>query len=225
MLGILLAIPFYFISAFSFYQGTYGTRGIVYSFWDVSWCTLFNIILTHFAMVFQDTFLYVRFTIFWYSLQIITNVIVLVTLNTINLELGMDDTLWFIMGNLNFWLTLVLLFGFIFIPFYILRNAEFFFGGFIVPLILQDRVDHIYFIKYCQKKVDEMTRINRRVAKFMKLYKNPEEANKVDNYADTQMKKIVDQFKSHRKERKKSKNKNLLQSKIKLELNDDSNAF
>ena len=160
-------------------------------------------------MVFEDTFLYLRFTIFWYSLQIIVNIIVLVTLNQINLELGMDDTLWFIMGNLNFWFTLVLLFGLIFVPFYILRNAEYFFGGFLVPLILQNKIDHMYYIKYCQKKVDEMTRINRRVAKFMKLYKNPQEVNKVDNYADKQMKEIIVQFKKNRKRRKKPDNKNV----------------
>ena len=209
MLAVFISILYYIIPAFSFYKGTYGMRGITYSFWDVSWACLFGIILTHFAMVFEDTFLYLRFTIFWYSLQIIVNIIVLVTLNQINLELGMDDTLWFIMGNLNFWFTLVLLFGLIFVPFYILRNAEYFFGGFLVPLILQNKIDHMYYIKYCQKKVDEMTRINRRVAKFMKLYKNPQEANKVDNYADKQMKEIIVQFKKNRKRRKKPDNKNV----------------
>ena len=207
MIAVFISIIFFIIPAFSFYKGTYGVRGIVYSFWDVSWACLFLIILTHFAMVFEDTFLYVRFTLFWYSLQIVVNILVLVTLNQINLELGMDDTLWFIMGNLNFWFTLVLTFGIIFVPFFILRNAEYFFGGFLVPLILQNKIDHMYYIKYCQKKVDEMTRINRRVAKFMKLYKNPQETNKVDNYADKQMKEIIKQFKKERKLRKKNINK------------------
>ena len=207
MIAVFISIIFFIIPAFSFYKGTYGVRGIVYSFWDVSWACLFLIILTHFAMVFEDTFLYVRFTLFWYSLQIVVNILVLVTLNQINLELGMDDTLWFIMGNLNFWFTLVMVSGILFVPYYILRCAEYFFGGFLVPLILQNKIDHMYYIKYCQKKVDEMTRINRRVAKFMKLYKNPQEANKVDNYADKQMKEIIKQFKKERKLRKKTINK------------------
>ena len=47
-----------------------------------------------------------------------------------------------------------------------------------------------------------MTRINRRVMKFMKLYNNPEEAKKVDNYADKQTKKILDEFKRFKKEKK-----------------------
>ena len=146
-------------------------------------------------MVFQDTFLYVKFTLFWYSLQIITNIIVLVTFNQINLETGMDDTLWFIMGNLNFWFILILVCGVIFIPFFILRNAEYFFGGFIVNLILENKIDNIYLIKYCQKKIDEMTRINRQVARFMKMYKNPEDLDKVDNFADKKMQEAVMQYK------------------------------
>ena len=63
MLACFISIIFYIIPAFSFYKGTYGMRGISYSFWDVSWESLFCIIITHFAMVFQDTFLYAKFTI------------------------------------------------------------------------------------------------------------------------------------------------------------------
>ena len=50
---------------------------------------------------------------------------------------------------------------------------------------------------------------NRRIAKFMKLYKNPEEAEKVDNYADKQMKELVKQFRMGRKEKKRKKIQNL----------------
>jgi hypothetical protein len=206
-LACFISIIFYIIPAFSFYKGTYGMRGISYSFWDVSWESLFCIIITHFAMVFQDTFLYAKFTLFWYSLQIITNIIVLVTFNQINLETGMDDTLWFIMGNLNFWFTLILVCGIIFIPFFILRNAEYFFGGFIVNLILQNRIDNIYLIKYCQKKIDEMTRINRQVARFMKMYKNPEDLNKVDNFADKKMQEAVMQYKEIKQSKRRNKKK------------------
>ena len=211
IVACIISCIFFLIPAFSFYEGTYGTRGIVYSFWDVSWQSLFCMIIIHFAMVFEDTFLYVKFNIFANLLQIVICVVVLVALNESSVAKGMDDTLWFMMGNLNFWLSLVMVLGAMFVPFFILRNAEFFFGGFLVPLILQKRIDHIYFIKYCQKKVDEMTRINRRVAKFMKLYKNPQEADKVDNFADKQMQEIVNQFKKDRVLRKNISRKKTLQ--------------
>ena len=156
-------------------------------------------------MVFQDTLYWIKFNIFFYILQIIVNIIVLVVINSINLERGMDDTLWFIMGNWYFWLTLLAICGLIGVPFYILRKSEFFFGGFIVNLILQNKIDNIYMAKYCQRKVEEMTRVNRSVAKFMKLYKNKDEATKIDNFADQQMKKIVDEFKVSRKRYKKKR--------------------
>ena len=179
-------------------------RGITYSFWDVSWNSLFTIIISHFFMIFQDTFLYVKFNLFLDIIQIIINVIILVAINQSKASQSMQDTLWFIMGNLNFWFTLVLIMGLMYIPFYILRNSEYFFGGFIVNLILQRRSENIYLIKYCQKKIEEMTRINRRVAKFMKIYKNKNEEEKADNFADKQMKEIVDQFKKDRMQRKRA---------------------
>ena len=203
VLGFFISCIFFLIPAFSFYKGTYGKRGITYSFWDVSWESLFTIIISHFFMIFQDTFLYVKFNFFLDIIQIIINVIILVTINQTKASDSMKDTLWFIMGNLNFWFTLVLIMGMMYIPFFILRNSEYFFGGFIVNLILQRRSENIYLIKYCQKKIEEMTRINRRVAKFMKIYKNKNEEEKVDNFADKQMKEIVDQFKKDRMQRKK----------------------
>ena len=159
-------------------------------------------------MVFQDTLYYMKFNIIFYILQIIVNIILLVIINAINLEKGMDDTLWFIMGNWYFWLTLIAFCGLIGIPFYILRKAEFFFGGFIVNLILQKKIHNIYLAKYCQKKLEEMTRVNRSVAKFIKIYKNTDKSEKIDNFADQQMKKIVDEFRINRKRNKKSRKVN-----------------
>ena len=86
-----------------------------------------------------------------------------------------------------------------------MRNI--FFGGFIVNLILQNRIDNIYLIKYCQKKIDEMTRINRQVARFMKMYKNPEDLNKVDNFADKKMQEAVMQYKEIKQSKRRNKKK------------------
>jgi hypothetical protein len=203
MIGFFISILFFIIPAFSFYIEFYGNRGYAYSFWDVSWESLFSIIIIHFYMVFIDTLFYIKFNIFFYALQIIVDIIVLIIINAINLETGMDDTLWYIMGNWYFWLTLFGLCGIIGIPFYILRKAEFFFGGFIVNLIIQKKINNIYLVKYCQRKVEQMIRVNRSVAKFKKIYKD--DSAKIDNFADQQMKKIVDEFRYYRKKNKKSK--------------------
>ena len=208
MIGFFIAFLFYIVPAYSLYNDFYGNRGYAYSFWDVSLETILCIIVIHFFMVFQDTLYYMKFNIIFYILQIIVNIILLVIINAINLEKGMDDTLWFIMGNWYFWLTLIAFCGLIGIPFYILRKAEFFFGGFIVNLILQKKIHNIYLAKYCQKKLEEMTRVNRSVAKFIKIYKNTDKSEKIDNFADQQMKKIVDEFRINRKRNKKSRKVN-----------------
>ena len=205
MIGFFISIIFYIIPAYSFFREFYGNRGYAYSYWDVSWEALFGVIVIHFFMVFVDTLYYIKFNILFYILQIIVNVLVLVIINSINLEKGMDDTLWFIMGNWYFWFTFIIVIGIIGIPFYILRKAEFFFGGFIVNLILHKKINYIYLGKYCQKKVEEMTRVNRSVAKFIKIYKNKEGTAKIDNFADQQMKKIVYEFRVYRKKAKKGK--------------------
>jgi len=206
MIGCFIGIIFFIIPAYSYYKEFYGNKGYTFSFWDVSFEALLSLIVVHFFMVFQDTHYFIKFNIFFNILQIIVDVVVLVAINQINAETGMDDTLWFIMGNWNFWLTLIATCGIICIPFYILRKAEFYFGGFIVNLIIQNRINHIYLIKYCQKKVEQMTRVIRSVAKFIKLYRNTDDSDRIDNFADQQMKKIVDEFKIYRRKYKSSKN-------------------
>ena len=203
MIGFFISIVFFIIPAFSLYMNFYDKRGYAYSFWDVSWESLFSIIVIHFYMVFIDTLFYIKFNIFFYALQIVVDVVVLIIINAINLETGMDDTLWFIMGNWYFWFTLFALCGVIGVPFYILRKAEFFFGGFIVNLIIQKKINNIYLVKYCQRKVEQMILVNRSVAKFKKLYKD--DSAKIDNFADQQMKKIVDEFRDFRRKKKKSR--------------------
>jgi magnesium-transporting ATPase (P-type) len=207
MIGCFIGIIFFIIPAYSYFKEFYGNKGYTFSFWDVSFEALLCIIIVHFFMVFQDTFYYIKFNIFFNILQIIVDVVVLIIINHVNPETGMDDALWFIMGNWNFWLTLIATCGIICIPFYILRKAEFYFGGFIVNLIIQNRINHIYLIKYCQKKVEQMTRVIRSVVKFIKLYKNTDDSIIIDNYADQLMTKIVNEFKANRKKNKITKKK------------------
>jgi len=205
MIGCFIGIIFFIIPAYSYFKEFYGNKGYAFSFWDVSFEALLCIIVVHFFMVFQDTLYYIKFNIFFNILQIIVDVVVLIIINHINPETGMDDTLWFIMGNWNFWLTLIATCGIICIPFYILRKAEFYFGGFIVNLIIQNRINHIYLIKYCQKKVEHMTRVIRSVVKFIKLYKNTGDSDEFDNFVDQLMMKMVNEFKADRKKYKRTK--------------------
>ena len=211
-IGVIFSVENYFISSYSFYKGSYGNSGYNFSFWDLAFIMYLSTIITHFFIMFKDTLFYQYFILFWYILQIIIIIVVLVVYNAIDLNSGMGNSLYFIIGNLNFWLTLIIVVSIECVPFYILRQAEFFFGGFIVDKIKRGQIKDLYVEKFYRKKVEEMTRITRNVAKFMKIYKN--QKNQYDNLADQQMKKIVDEFKEQRKIKKMENSKIIKNLKI-----------
>ena len=209
-IAVIFSVQSYYITVYSLYNCSYGNKGFNYSYWDASLIIFLSIVLAHFFYIFKDTMYYTNFAWFWYILQIIVIIGVLVVYNAIDLHTGMDNTLYFVMGNLNFWLTLILITAIECVPFYILRQAEFFFGGFIVDKIKRGHIKDLYVEKFYRKKVEEMTIITRNVAKFMKLYKS----DQCDNLADQQMKKIVEEFKEQRKIKKMENSKIIKNLKI-----------
>ena len=200
ILSLMNSASNYYISAYSYYKGSYGVRGYVFSYWDFSFTMFVACIVSHFFMIFVDTLYYIRLVWFWYILQIIVVILVLIIYNAIDLETGMDNSLYFIMGNFNFWLTAIIETAVPCSLFYILRRAEFFFGGFIVNKIKRGQIKDLYVEKFYKKKVEEMTRKTRSIEKFMKIYRNKD--GQYDNLVDQQMQKIVDEFKVQRKLKK-----------------------
>ena len=122
------------------------------------------------------------------------------------------ETLSFMIKNWDSLLTYLITCSVCLILFYILRRGEYFFGGFIVNKIKQKQFD-IFIEKFYQKKVEQMTRVVRNVAKFKRYYYNERENIEDDDYNDLKMKKIVEEFKD-----KKSKymNVNLKKNKSSL---------
>jgi hypothetical protein len=157
-------------------------------------------------MVFSDTLFYDYFILLFYSIQIIIDVLFFIIYNAIKLDVDINGDLYVFLGNGTFWLSVILSCSIIIIPFFILRRAEFFFGGFIVDMIKQNKFEPYYIQKFYQKKIEQMTRVMRSLTKFRKIYRNENNIDVAhDNFADQQMRKVVDEYKIHRKE---SKNKN-----------------
>ena len=100
--------------------------------------------------------------------------------------------------NWNSWLTGLITCSICLVLFYILRRGEYFFGGFILNKIKQKQFD-IFIEKFYQKKVEQMTRVLRNVAKFKRIYYNEQENIQEDNLNDQKMKKIVEEFKDKKK--------------------------
>ena len=203
-LGIILSIPIYFFPAYIYIFGIRGSDGTTFCYWDISVVVFYTIMVVHFYMVFTDTLLVDYFIIIFYSLQLLIDIGFFVIYNAIDFDVDINGDLYEFLGNGIFWLTLILTCSVVILPFFILRRLEFFFGGFIVDMIKQNKYEQYYIEKFYQKKIDHMIRAKRSVLKFKKLYKNEDEIDDAhDNIADQQMRKIVIEYKNHRMESKK----------------------
>ena len=129
-----------------------------------------------------------------------------------NQESELYDTLAFMLKNVTVWLTIIITSSFCLVLFYILRRSEFFFGGFILNKIKQKQFD-IFIEKFYQKKLDQMTRVVRNVAKFNRIYYNEQDNSQEDILNDQKMKKIVEEFKD---KKTKYMNKNFKKNKSSL---------
>ena len=205
-IGIIASLPIFFVPYFVCKLGIRNNDGSTFCFWDISVVVFFTIIFIHFYMVFSDTLFYDYFILLFYSIQIIIDVLFFIIYNSIKLDVDINGDLYVFLGNGTFWLSVILSCSIILIPFFILRRAEFFFGGFIVDMIKQNKFEPYYIQKFYQKKIEQMTRVMRSLTKFRKIYRNENNIDVAhDNFADQQMRKVVDEYKIHRKE---SKNKN-----------------
>ena len=213
--SIIFSYICYMVPKYSYLGNYYGNNsmGYQYSFYDNSFVTYISILLIHYLMVFNDTSLFNPAIIIFYSLQILICIVFLIFCDKANPDYDIYNSLSFMLSNIYSWLTIIMTCGFCLILFYILRRAELFFGGFIVNKIKQKRYKDFFIEKFYQKKVEKMTRVVRRVAKFKRFYYNDEkndEMNQSENIADQKIKKIVEEFKTKKRNTLKKRNKSVL---------------
>ena len=185
------------VPVYSFSNNFY-EKGYQFSFWDCSIITYLSILIVHYLIILNDSSIFNPGNTIFYILQlVITFIIILICENYSDFEI--KKTLGFMLGN-NYlgWLTIIMTCSFCLIPTFIVRRAEFFFGGFIANKIKQKDYKDFFIEKFYQKKVEQMTRVVRSVAKFKRIYYNNIEENQEDNLADEKMRKIVDEFKDKR---------------------------
>ena len=184
----------YSIPAFTLKNNFYGRdeKGYQHSFWESSILSYLSIITIHYFIVFVDTLCFNRGIIIFYIIQL---ALAFAFLEFIEVRESSEiyKTIGFMCKDWIMWLTYIITCASCLLPFYILRRGEFFLGGFIVNKIKQKQFD-IFIEKFYQKKVEQMTRVVRNVAKFKRIYYNEEENIQEDNYNDIKMKKIVDEF-------------------------------
>ena len=201
LFGISLIFSFicYIVPATSFRYNFYGKGldGYQYSYWDSSIVTYLSIVVIHYFIMIIDTFCYNIGIILFYFIQLLISFAFLFFVE-VHEESELHKTLKFMLTNWNSWLTGLITCSICLVLFYILRRGEYFFGGFILNKIKQKQFD-IFIEKFYQKKVEQMTRVLRNVAKFKRIYYNEQENIQEDNLNDQKMKKIVEEFKDKKK--------------------------
>ena len=205
---ICFSIPI-FNFKFNFYGE--GSVGYQYCYWDSSIITYLSAIVIHYFIMSIDTLCFSSGIIIFYIIQFIVTFAFLFFVEK-NQESELYDTLAFMLKNVTVWLTIIITSSFCLVLFYILRRSEFFFGGFILNKIKQKQFD-IFIEKFYQKKLDQMTRVVRNVAKFKRIYYNEQDNSQEDILNDQKMKKIVEEFKD---KKTKYMNKNLRKNKSSL---------
>ena len=197
IISILLSYICYIIPTYSFTYNYYGSNqiGYQYSIRDTSFVTYISILLIHYLIIAIDTNSYNTGIIIFYIIQLIITFILLVFCDQGNDDFEIYNSLTLMLSNANTWLTLLLTIYLCFLLFFILRRAEYFFGGFIENNIMQRNFKDYFIEKFYQKKVEQMTRVVRSVAKFKRIFYHQNEGEQDDNLADQKMRKIVDEFK------------------------------
>lgn len=107
------------------------------------------------------------------------------------------------LGNIFFWITTIFTSAVCLIPFFIARRIEYHFSENIINNLMQKKYQHDYAKKIYGKKLEQMTKCTRSIAKFKRMYKANNNEIEVDNYRDKKMKEIVDMYKTNKKSQMK----------------------
>ena len=206
-ISFILSLILFSIFNISYFKMIRNSNGDPASFYDLIFNLYISIIFIHFFMVYIDSSLFNYLIIICFILQFLADILFLIIMNVIN-----DNKLSGILGilmksNISFF-GIVISCASICLPFYILRRAELFFGMNISNLIKTNKLDIIYKGKFYRKKIAQMIRATRAIAKFKKIQKDlmaDENANNniENNLIDRNMIKIVEHYNENVKYKKK----------------------
>ena len=216
IIGIIFSLICYIVPTYSFHNNFYGGRliGAQFCFWDSSYVTYISILIIHYLVMYNDTTIFNPAMIIFYLLQIVIIIFFLYFCDKANSDFEIYNSLSFMLSNTLTWFTIIMTCSLCLIPYFILRRTEFFFGGFIINKIKLKLYKDTFIEKFYQKKLEQMTRVVRRVAKFKRFYYNEKEDNpNDDNLANEKMKKFVDEFKIKKKNTFMKKNKSNINDK------------
>jgi len=151
-------------------------------------------------IIFEDTYLYYGPVIIAHFVQIFVDIIFFVIYPLFgNDQLGAYT--FDIVGNLQFWFTLVITCAIALTPVIISRKVDNLFLNTIINNLRNGNIEDDSLKKIYTKKIEHMSRCTRSVFKFKKFL-NEKREFEPDNYVDKKMMEFVELYKSNKKSEK-----------------------
>lgn len=199
ILGIAHSAVYYIWGMYNFKYGITDSSGKEMGMWDISMLSMLTLLVVQYVILFLDTNKYYIWVYLAHGAQILVNV-----LFGIIYGLGESDELgaytFDVLSNWNFWLSLICCIHMCLIPVYISKYAAYLFGDNIINNIRNGNYEHDLKRKKYVKKINQMMKCTRSVAKFKKIYHNQEiNQNQDDNFAERKMKEMVEMYKKDKK--------------------------
>jgi len=198
-IGIVFSAALYFIPLYSFKLISNNNLGYGSTLWDPSLSSYASIAIIGTLIILEDMSFHSVFSICILALHILFNILPYVILDALKSGYMIGGIMIDTAKCPLFWLVMLCTCGITLLPFYLFRRLEFFFNNTIINNVNLNRYKQDYQIKQTKIKLEELSKFNRSIAKFKRVYnQNNFEAQ---NYADRKMKEIVENYKLNKKTR------------------------
>ena len=206
-LAVIYACLIFIFFNFSYIKMIRSGRGDTITYFELIFYTYFSIIFIHFFMVYIDSSFFNWFIIIFFFVQIFADILFVIAFNRISNDNKLSGIVGEIVNSLISFLTVIINCAICCLPFYILRRAELFFGMNYSNLIKINKLEPIYIGKFYKKKIQQMIRATRAIAKFKKIYKeflNNKKIQKIyDNLNDIKMIKVIERWEQEKQNKRK----------------------
>ena len=181
-------------------------NGDTSSSYELIFFTYLTIIIIHFFMVYIDTSFYNYIIALIFVIQILLDIIFIIAMNKIPNDNKLSGITNELLSKIHFF-SLIVVVGYICLPFYVLRRLEYYFGINIANFIKNNNIQVIFEGKYYKRKIAQMIRALSAVNKFKRINEEliSNDKTKYDNLNDINMEKAVKHYNKFENIKKKKK--------------------
>lgn len=193
LVSIMYSSALYFIPVYSYKSESINSNGHSPSVWDCSICTYYCLVICGTIIVLADMHYFSVFSLKIFALHFIFNTITYLIYDALNTGYMVSGITYDSVGNLKFWATTACTCAVAIGSFMLYRKLQELLENSMVSNIRSKNYYNDYQMKKYKKHLEELSKYNRSIAKFKRVYKN--EHFEADNFGDKKMKELVQNYK------------------------------